>query len=93
MILPRAIRSGLASLLAVVSLAAASRRHDPLTEKEVDEILAPLPPPDAFPSFLPLEQQGLFVLGYHHQRHELFLSREERARRAAADNESKETAQ
>ena len=38
MILPRSIRSVLASLLAVVSLAAASRRHDPLTEKEVDEI-------------------------------------------------------
>jgi hypothetical protein len=31
-----------------------------------------------------LEQQGLFVLGYHHQRHELFLSRDERDRRAAA---------
>lgn len=62
-------------------------------EKEADEILAPLPPPDAFPHFLPLEQQGLFVLGYHHQRHEFFLSKEERARRAAADNNSQETAQ
>jgi CRISPR-associated protein Csd1 len=55
-------------------------------EKEADAILEPIP---SFPSFLPLDQQGLFVLGYHHQRHELFLSREARARRAAlADNDS-----
>jgi CRISPR-associated protein Csd1 len=65
-------------------------------EKAADEILAPLSPWEAFPRFLPLEQQGLFVLGYHHQRHELYLSKEERARRAAADtpaNIAKETAE
>lgn len=66
-------------------------------EKEADEILAPLPPWEAFPRFLPLEQQGLFVLGYHHQRHELYLSNEDRARRAAAsaapENIAKETAE
>jgi CRISPR-associated protein Csd1 len=65
-------------------------------EKAADEILAPLSPWEAFPRFLPLEQQGLFVLGYHHQRHELYLSKEERARRAAADNPAntaKETAE
>lgn len=33
-----------------------------------------------FPSHLPLDQQGLFVLGYHQQRHWLWLSREERER-------------
>jgi CRISPR-associated protein Csd1 len=64
-------------------------------EKAADEILSPLPA-RPFPPFLPLEQQGLFVLGYHHQRHELFLSREERDRRAAAadpDLSDQETAE
>jgi CRISPR-associated protein Csd1 len=36
-----------------------------------------------FPAYLALEQQGLFVLGYHHQRHWLWLSKEERERYAA----------
>lgn len=35
---------------------------------------------EAFPPFLNLEEQGLFVLGYHHQRHWLFLGKEDRAR-------------
>jgi CRISPR-associated protein Csd1 len=51
-------------------------------EKESDRLLEPL---QGFPSFLPLDQQGLFVLGYHHQRHSFFQSREERERKAAAD--------
>lgn len=37
-------------------------------------------PQDAFPAHLPLEQQGLFILGYHHQRHWFFLGKQERAR-------------
>jgi CRISPR-associated protein Csd1 len=42
-------------------------------EKQADEILHLLPVErNAFPPFLPLEQQGLFILGYHHQRYELF---------------------
>jgi CRISPR-associated protein Csd1 len=40
-------------------------------------------PARAFPSFLPLEQQGLFVLGYHHQRHYFFIPKEEKTRRAS----------
>jgi len=38
---------------------------------------------NGFPAYLVLEQQGLFVLGYHHQRHWLWLSKEERERHAA----------
>ncbi len=53
------------------------RAHD--LERDADSILEAI---TSFPPFLPLEQQGLFVLGYHHQRHELFLPHEERARRA-----------
>ncbi len=41
-------------------------------EKEVDAILAPL---SSFPGYLNIEQQGLFILGYHHERHELWQSR------------------
>lgn len=42
-------------------------------EKQADDILHLLVPDrHAFPPFLPLEQQGLFILGYHHQRYELF---------------------
>ncbi len=37
-------------------------------------------PSHAFPAFLPLEQQGLFILGYHHQRAWFFMPKEERAR-------------
>jgi CRISPR-associated protein Csd1 len=30
---------------------------------------------NGFPTYLPLDQQGLFVLGYHHQRHQLWAKR------------------
>lgn len=39
-------------------------------KRVADEILAPI---SSFPPFLPLEQQGLFILGYHHQRHHFFV--------------------
>ena len=38
-------------------------------EKLVDSILSKL---TAIPVHLDLKEQGLFVLGYHHQRHELY---------------------
>jgi CRISPR-associated protein Csd1 len=55
-------------------------------DQQIDEILSPLGvqehrqglPYTGFPGHLSLEQQGLFVLGYHHQRHWLWLSKEER---------------
>lgn len=50
----------------------------------MDEIAFPFDPEkNGFPAHLDLEQQGLFVLGYHHQRHWLWLSREERERLGA----------
>lgn len=49
-----------------------------------------------FPRHLTLEQQGLFVLGYHQQRHWLWLPREERDRlekeRASASADANATA-
>lgn len=43
-------------------------------DREADRLLEPM---RGFPTFLPLEQQGLFVLGYHHQRHSFFQKRED----------------
>jgi CRISPR-associated protein Csd1 len=44
-------------------------------EGRVDEIMAPL---REFPPHLDLEQQALFVLGYHHQRNWLWTRKEDR---------------
>lgn len=56
-------------------------------ESMADEIMEPLSPDRAFPAHLPLDQQGLFVLGYHHQRHALWQKRNKTA------EQSLETAQ
>lgn len=53
-----------------------------------DEIMSEI---NGFPPYLSLEEQGLFVLGYHHQRHELSLSKEERARRREQESSATET--
>jgi len=46
-------------------------------EGQLDAIAAPFDVKNnGFPGFLDLEQQGLFVLGYHQQRHELWRKRE-----------------
>ncbi|WP_071650326.1 type I-C CRISPR-associated protein Cas8c/Csd1 [Spirochaeta thermophila] len=42
-------------------------------EKTIQEILHGI---DDFPAFLPLEEQGMFALGYYHQRQALFQSKE-----------------
>lgn len=48
-------------------------------EKIIDEIAERFDPKhNGFPAFLDLEQQGLFILGYHQMRHWLWLSKEER---------------
>lgn len=49
-------------------------------EGEADRLLDSV---TSFPRFLPLDQQGLFILGYHHQRHSFFQSRAERERKTA----------
>lgn len=47
-------------------------------ERTTDEIAAPFDPGhNGFPAYLSLEQQGLFVLGYHQQRHALWQPRRE----------------
>lgn len=65
-------------------------------EGEIDDILAPLTVQiprqgmlhTGFPAHLALEQQALFVLGYHHERHWIWLSNEERERLTAERRES-----
>jgi len=48
-------------------------------DSQLDEIASRFDPAhNGFPAYLDLEQQGLFVLGYHQQRHWLWLSREKR---------------
>jgi CRISPR-associated protein Csd1 len=42
-------------------------------QKEIGEVLEAVP---SFPSHLSLEEQGLFALGYYHQRQEYFKKRE-----------------
>jgi len=57
-------------------------------DRQIDTVLAPLGVQEpsrgmrytGFPPYLSLDQQGLFMLGYHQQRHWLWLSKEERAR-------------
>lgn len=41
-------------------------------QKKVEEIVGALNPDDAFPATLDLKQQGLFALGYYHQRADLW---------------------
>ncbi len=54
-------------------------------EGMIDEIAAPFDPnANGFPAHLDLEQQGLFMLGYHQQRHRLWMKRAERELAEAA---------
>lgn len=45
---------------------------------------------NAFPAYLPLDQQGLFVLGYHHQRHALWTKRAANPPSADGDGDADE---
>lgn len=56
-------------------------------ERQLDEIVARFSPGQGgFPAYLDAVQQGLFVLGYHHQRHWLWMDKEARARWARDHN-------
>lgn len=45
-------------------------------KQEIDDIASRFDPKhNGFPAFLPLEEQGLFILGYHQQRHALWARR------------------
>jgi CRISPR-associated protein Csd1 len=49
-------------------------------DKLIDELASRFDPKhNGFPAFLDIEQQGLFVLGYHQMRKWLWMSKEERA--------------
>lgn len=37
-------------------------------EREIDQILDRLPASDGLPAYLSLDEQGRFLLGYHHER-------------------------
>jgi CRISPR-associated protein Csd1 len=50
-------------------------------EKLIDTLADRFDPKrNGFPAYLDLEQQGLFVLGYHQMRHWLWMAKEDRAR-------------
>lgn len=44
-------------------------------DKQADEIMSGI---TEFPAFLPIEQQGMFILGYHHQRNDLWKKKSEK---------------
>jgi CRISPR-associated protein Csd1 len=44
-------------------------------QRQIQDVVSGLDAANAFPSTLPLEQQGLFAVGYYHQRADLFTSR------------------
>jgi CRISPR-associated protein Csd1 len=51
--------------------------HAPFYEKLIQQILGAIQPPNPFPVALTLEEQGLFQVGYYHQRQDLFTKRSE----------------
>ncbi|WP_426735037.1 type I-C CRISPR-associated protein Cas8c/Csd1 [Myxococcus faecalis] len=54
-------------------------------EKKKGEVMALLPPEKPFPPVLNLENQGLFAVGYYHQREEFFTKRPPAEGKAAKD--------
>ncbi|NLX57646.1 MAG: type I-C CRISPR-associated protein Cas8c/Csd1 [Phycisphaerae bacterium] len=52
-----------------------SRRTVGWLEGVVDDVVADM---KDFPLALPLDQQGLFILGYHHERHWLWMKKDDR---------------
>jgi len=44
-------------------------------QRQIQDVVNGLDAANAFPSTLPLEQQGLFSIGYYHQRADLFTSK------------------
>ena len=48
----------------------------PFYAKKLQEVLDLLRPDNAFPTTLSLEEQGLFALGYYHQKADLWKAKE-----------------
>lgn len=53
----------------------AGAKYGKFTDKQVEEIVAGL---EAIPAHLSLEEQGMFMLGYYHQRNALYKKKEEK---------------
>jgi len=51
----------------------AKAEYGRLLDKRIEEVLSLV---DSFPHYLNLEEQGLFVLGYYHQRQALYTKKE-----------------
>lgn len=47
-------------------------------DKSVQTILGDVDPREGFPATMTLEQQGMFVLGYYHQRQDLYTKQEDK---------------
>ncbi len=62
------------SLIHLAQHHAAKLKNSGFFQKEIGNVLEAVP---SFPSHLSLEEQGLFALGYYHQRQEYFRKREE----------------
>ncbi|MEA2325852.1 MAG: CRISPR-associated protein Csd1 [Thermoanaerobaculia bacterium] len=52
-------------------------------QRQIQDVVDGLDAANAFPSTLPIEQQGLFSIGYYHQRADLFTSKKTTASSAA----------
>ncbi len=61
------------SLIHLAQHHAAKLKNPGFFQKEIGDVLEAVP---SFPSHLSLEEQGLFALGYYHQRQEYFKKRE-----------------
>jgi CRISPR-associated protein Csd1 len=61
------------SLIHLAQHHAGQARNPGFFQKEIGEVLDAV---QSFPSHLSLEEQGLFALGYYHQRQEYFKKRE-----------------
>lgn len=57
-------------------------------QKQIDGLLEGLPAVPGLPQRLDLESQGQFLLGYHHQRHWLWMTKEARDEWVETQNES-----
>lgn len=47
-------------------------------DKSIQEILETIDPAKGFPASMPLEKQGMFVLGYYQQRQELYTKKDDK---------------
>lgn len=57
-------------------------------QRQIQDVVNGLDAANAFPSTLPIEQQGLFSVGYYHQRADLFTSKKGSASPAAYETVS-----